>query len=224
MAWDTEATRRRLLDAGARQFAAHGFAGARMDAIGRDSGINKERVYQYFGDKRGLYDAALADQLGRLLEGVDVVGSGPEAVGDYAGRIFDRFREDPTAARMLAWESLELDAPAAAERRGQLCSSRAAAMRVAIPGLRADAAAELLLSVVTLAAGWWTLRHLAAVVIGEGISDEQRRSVIVAQAAALAAGADVSAHADPNQRWLDEFRSDAEALGDEDMSAEPEAW
>ncbi|WGT46675.1 hypothetical protein [Tessaracoccus lacteus] len=95
---------------------------------------------------------------------------------------------------MLAWESLELAAPAAVERRGHLCSSRAAAMRVAIPGLRADAAAELLLSVITLTAGWWTLRHLAAVVLDQAVSDDGRRAVVVAQATALAEAANASAH------------------------------
>lgn len=190
MAWDTEGTKRKLLDAGARQFAAHGFAGARMEAIGQDAGVNKERVYQYFGDKRGLYAAVLADQLDALLDDADVTGTGPSAVGAYAGRLFDRFRANPMPARMLAWESLELEHPASAPGREALCVQRASSIQTAMPGIGRMDAAQLLLSVVTLTAGWWTLAHLAGVVLGGATSDMARRTAVVQQATALAAAAE----------------------------------
>ncbi|REJ04140.1 TetR/AcrR family transcriptional regulator [Microbacterium bovistercoris] len=189
MGWDTEATKRKLLDAGARQFAAHGFAGARMDAIGRDAAVNKERVYQYFGDKRGLYAAVLADQLDALLEGIEITGTGAGAVGGYAGRVFDRFQSGALAARLLAWESLELDSPAAAEHRARLCAQSARGIQAALPGLTPEAAAHLLLSTITLAAGWWTLAHLARVVLAGPVTDEERRAIVVQQATGLAATA-----------------------------------
>jgi AcrR family transcriptional regulator len=188
MAWDTEGTKRKLLEAGARQFAAHGYAGARMDAIGRDAGVNKERVYQYFGGKDGLYGAVLADRLDQLLDGVEVRGAGPEAVGRYAGELFDRFRADPAPARLLAWESLELGGPVAAEGRAELCRQRAGALRASLPGLDAASAAHLLLSIVTLAAGWWTLAHLAGVILGGAVSDAERRASLVRQATGLSEG------------------------------------
>jgi len=187
MAWDTEGTKQKLLEAGVRQFAAHGFAGARMDAIGKEAGVNKERAYQYFGGKSGLYGAVLADQLERLLDGVEVDGAGPDAVGRYAGELFDRFRVDPAPARLLAWESLELDDPIAADGRAELCRQRAGALQKALPALNAAEAAHLLLSVVTLAAGWWTLAHLARVIVGGDVSDAARREALVRQVASLAA-------------------------------------
>ncbi len=49
------ATRNRIFEAAAGEFAMKGFAGARIDIIARDAGINKQRIYAYFGDKDGLF-------------------------------------------------------------------------------------------------------------------------------------------------------------------------
>ncbi len=54
-----EATRRKLLAAARCEFAASGFAGARVDEIAARAGVNKQLVYHYFGDKDALYLAVL---------------------------------------------------------------------------------------------------------------------------------------------------------------------
>ena len=51
MAWDTQDTQRRLLEAARIEFARHGHDGATMARIAESAGINKERLYNYFGDK-----------------------------------------------------------------------------------------------------------------------------------------------------------------------------
>lgn len=56
---NAELTRRRILDAATREFAAKGLAGARVDAIARASRANKRMIYQYYGNKKGLYVAVL---------------------------------------------------------------------------------------------------------------------------------------------------------------------
>ncbi len=190
MAWDTAATRQALLDAGARQFAERGFAGARMDAIGADAGVNKERVYQYFGNKRGLFDAVLADRLGDLLGAAHAPspGSGAAGIAAYAGALFDRFAERPELARLLTWESLELDGAADAAARTARCASQADVLASALPGLSPAAAQQLLLSIVTLCAGWWTLARVSEMV-APGSDAPARRAVLVAQAEALARAA-----------------------------------
>jgi AcrR family transcriptional regulator len=48
---DAEATKARLLAAGTEEFAAHGFAGARIDRIAERAGANKRLIYMYFADK-----------------------------------------------------------------------------------------------------------------------------------------------------------------------------
>src|SRR5207244_11512711 len=56
---DPAATRRKLLTAARREFASSGLAGARVDKIASRTGVNKQLVYQYFGDKDALYLAVL---------------------------------------------------------------------------------------------------------------------------------------------------------------------
>jgi AcrR family transcriptional regulator len=188
MAWDTEATRRRLLEAGARQFAEHGYAGARVDAIGRDAGVNKERVYRYFGDKRGFFEAVLTRALTGLLDGSRLDGSGPAVIGEFAGWLFDRFGAYPALPRLLAWESLELDGPVDVASRVSVCSSNARSIQRALPGLSAEEAEHVLLSTVTLVAGWWLLDGVRDAALTGDRSDRRRRSLIVSQATALASG------------------------------------
>ena len=60
MVRDADATRRRLLDAAAEEFAAFGIAGARVDRIAVAAASNKAQIYHYFGNKDKLYEACLA--------------------------------------------------------------------------------------------------------------------------------------------------------------------
>jgi AcrR family transcriptional regulator len=53
------ATRGRILDAAEREFAARGFAGARLREIGDAAGVQPALIHHYFSDKRGLYRAVL---------------------------------------------------------------------------------------------------------------------------------------------------------------------
>jgi hypothetical protein len=50
---------------------------------------NRERIYFYFGGKAQLFEAALTRQLVTALEHLPVVGSGPEAIAEFAGKYFD---------------------------------------------------------------------------------------------------------------------------------------
>lgn len=53
------ATRQRILDAGEREFAARGFAGARLREIADSAGVQPALIHHYFTDKHGLYRAVL---------------------------------------------------------------------------------------------------------------------------------------------------------------------
>ena len=63
-------TRRKILDAAVDEFAAHGYAGARVDRIAAAAGVNKRMIYHHFGSKLGAFEAALSDQ----VSGVDLTG------------------------------------------------------------------------------------------------------------------------------------------------------
>lgn len=56
---DPASTRRKLLVAARREFARNGLAGARVDEIAAQAGVNKQLVYHYFGDKDAIYFAVL---------------------------------------------------------------------------------------------------------------------------------------------------------------------
>jgi AcrR family transcriptional regulator len=53
------ATKIRILDAGEREFAARGFAGARLREIAETAGVQPALIHHYFTDKQGLYRAVL---------------------------------------------------------------------------------------------------------------------------------------------------------------------
>lgn len=56
---DPERTQASILAAATEEFTAKGLNGARVDEIARRAGVNKRMIYHYFGDKEGLYLAAL---------------------------------------------------------------------------------------------------------------------------------------------------------------------
>jgi len=56
---DPAGMRSRILAAATREFARHGFGGARIDRIADLAGANKRMVYYHIGDKEALYLAVL---------------------------------------------------------------------------------------------------------------------------------------------------------------------
>src|SRR5665213_4148800 len=57
--------------------------------IAERAGINKERLYKYYGDKRGLFETVLTAELDKLA-----AAAGPADyadVGEFAGRTFDYY-------------------------------------------------------------------------------------------------------------------------------------
>jgi AcrR family transcriptional regulator len=54
-------SRERLFAAAAAEFATHGFAGASVDRIAADAGVNKAMIYYHFKSKAALYGEILRD-------------------------------------------------------------------------------------------------------------------------------------------------------------------
>jgi len=97
-------TRARLIAAAAAEFADHGLAGARVDRIAAAAAANKRAIYDYFGSKEGLFDAALIRVIGDLN---DAVPLRPDDLPGYAAELFDYLLAHPAAVRMIAWRRLE---------------------------------------------------------------------------------------------------------------------
>src|SRR3989442_14420393 len=83
---DSAATKRRLLAAATDEFAERGGAGARVDRIAATALANKRLIYDYFGDKDGLFDAVVDAYFDRIIDAVPMEADDLPA---YAGRLFD---------------------------------------------------------------------------------------------------------------------------------------
>jgi AcrR family transcriptional regulator len=97
-------TRARLIAAAIAEFADHGLAGARVDRIAAAAAANKRAIYDYFGNKEGLFDAALISAISDLTEAVPLR---PDDLPGYAAELFDYLLTHPGAVRMIAWRRLE---------------------------------------------------------------------------------------------------------------------
>src|SRR5271167_2866620 len=101
-----ERTRERILSAALKEFAAHGFAGARVDAIARRADINKRMLYHYFVNKEKLFRAVLRQKIAERRAWAD------HLPGDPAERLPFWFRagcDDADWIRLLEWEALQTD-------------------------------------------------------------------------------------------------------------------
>lgn len=101
-----------ILVAATHEFAEHGLAGARVDAIAARTGTSKRMIYYHFGSKEGLYAAVLAhayrDVRGQgfdaaMVEGVPAL----DALLALAAHAFDSHASHPEFVRLVMYENLQ---------------------------------------------------------------------------------------------------------------------
>src|ERR1041385_313183 len=97
-------TQQRILEAALQEFAAKGFAGARVDRIARRARINKRMLYHYFGDKEGLFREVLRR---KIAERAAWIASAPEDPVERLPYWFELACRDPEWIRLLEWEALQ---------------------------------------------------------------------------------------------------------------------
>ena len=164
MAWDTAGTRRRLLEAAIHEYSEHGPVGARVDRVAERAGVNKERIYQYFGNKQGLFSAVLQQEMTKLAAAVPLTDEQAGDLGSFAAGVYDYHRAYPHYLRLLLWEGLEHDPlqrdtstiAAAEERAAHYAEQVGAVARAQAAGkLRDDLAPAHLLYAARALAAWW---------------------------------------------------------------------
>src|SRR3954468_13054865 len=106
MAWDTDGTKRKIVEAATAEFVQRGPDGTTVERIAKLAGVNKERVYNYFGGKPALFAVVLRDQLAAAASDVPMGSASADEVAEYAGRLFDYHRQHPELVRLLQWEAL----------------------------------------------------------------------------------------------------------------------
>jgi len=97
-------SRERILAAALKEFAAKGFAGARVDAIARQARINKRMLYHYFGDKEELFKAVLRRKITQRQAWSETLSSDPEETLPFW---FEAACKDADWVRLFQWEALQ---------------------------------------------------------------------------------------------------------------------
>jgi AcrR family transcriptional regulator len=107
---DAERTRNEILDVATREFAAHGYAGARVDDMAELMRTTKRMIYYYFGGKEQLYIAVLErayTAIRRAEQELDVDGLDAEAaVRRLAELTFDHQDSHPEFTRLVSIENI----------------------------------------------------------------------------------------------------------------------
>jgi AcrR family transcriptional regulator len=195
MAWDVEGTKRRILEAAVAEFAAHGPDGTTVDRIAKRAQVNRERVYNYFGDKSKLFSAVIRSELDKLADAVPLTITRTADVGEFAGRTFDYQRAHPDLARLVLWEGLSDTGSVPDEiGRTELYAGKAAAIAAAQrAGLLDDTLdpAHLVFLVIALSSYWSAAPQIARMLSGSNAQDgaeaTRRRAAVVHAAQRIAA-------------------------------------
>ena len=107
---DPERMRQRILNAATREFAQHGFAGARVEAISRRAGTVDRMLYYHFGNKAQLYYAVLAacyEQLGSAEQSLDLQHLTPSAaIERLVAFTWEYYLANPEFIQLLSGENL----------------------------------------------------------------------------------------------------------------------
>ena len=104
------ASRAAILRAAAEEFAEHGIAGARTEAIAREARVNKALLYYYFKDKETLYGAVLDNAFSGLKATVFRVLDSDlpprEKIMTYAGTYFDFIASNQVYPKLMQREMM----------------------------------------------------------------------------------------------------------------------
>jgi TetR/AcrR family transcriptional regulator len=104
------ASRAAILRAAAEEFAEHGIAGARTEAIAREARVNKALLYYYFKDKETLYGAVLDNAFSGLKATVFRVLDSDlpprEKIMKYVGTYFDFIASNQVYPKLMQREMM----------------------------------------------------------------------------------------------------------------------
>lgn len=96
---DADRSHQRLLDAALHEFAAKGYAGARVQDIADRAGLNKQLINYYFGGKEGLFKAIQQ----HWLEHEATFNEPGIGLDELTVRYLREGLSDPRVVRLSAW-------------------------------------------------------------------------------------------------------------------------
>ena len=169
---DPARTRERILRAALKEFAARGFAGARVDAIALRAAINKRMLYHYFGGKEGLFRAVLRRKISERQTQIEASSDGPaDTLPDW----FATNCKDADWIRLLEWEALQSAGKKVIDEDERCAAAARAVNRVRNQQQRGlvttqFAAPELLLAMVSLTMFPVAFPQLTRMILGRAAS------------------------------------------------------
>jgi TetR/AcrR family transcriptional regulator len=101
---DAARTRKKIVEAAKAEFAARGFAGARIAEIARRAKLNKQLLYHYFPSKEALFDEILEQT---IFEREALAGSDDSPHLMFRRRFMTALKEEQVWLRFLLWEAAE---------------------------------------------------------------------------------------------------------------------
>lgn len=108
MSREKQPSKEKILLAAQKEFAARGFAGARMEAIARAAGCNKAMLFYYFSSKDNLYQTILQGVMGEFftkIEGVLTPELTPAVLMEKFPELYIRlFAGNPDFVRIVAFD------------------------------------------------------------------------------------------------------------------------
>jgi TetR/AcrR family transcriptional regulator len=103
-----EGTKEKILQAAVGEFAASGFAGARMEQIAARAGVNKAMLYYYFGNKKELYKEVLQGVMATILPELARIVTPdltPERFAEEIPSVYIRFfARHPLHVRLIGYD------------------------------------------------------------------------------------------------------------------------
>src|SRR5271156_3117230 len=173
-----ERTRGRILSAALKEFAARGFAGARVDAIAGRADINKRMLYHYFGDKENLFREALRRKI------TERRALAEDAPGDPTENLPFRFElmcGDLDWVKLLTWESVQTVGDKVVEEKFRREGTAKALARVRQQQAQGELTSDfderhLLLAKLSLAMFPAAFPQLTRLIMGKAVSDPKFQS------------------------------------------------
>lgn len=192
MSWDTEGTKQKILDAAVSEFARQGPDGTTIDKIAKIAGVNKERVYNYFGPKKELFAVVLSNELIKVAKAVPLKSFEEEDIAEYAGRAYDYHRTHPELSRLLLWEGLiysSQEVPNESSRRENYNYKIQAIKKEQEEGRVTDEieASYMAFLILALANSWFMLPQVARMLtpVEDVDNHEKHRAIIIESAKRL---------------------------------------
>lgn len=69
----SELTREKIIQAALHEFSVHGLAGARVDRIAEEAGVNKAMIYYHFKNKEALFNELFQSEMDYLKEEITIL-------------------------------------------------------------------------------------------------------------------------------------------------------